>query len=550
MNDNNGFHTIIPVQTFDSDNIEDILNKFDELQKQNIISNSNFKDNKWLLHDEYSYVSLNFEINEKAYLEYYLAIFSINPDEFVSYMKTYAVMRIGDLALRTLQNLINDIRKMVQTPPDELMMAQDNYFTNPFRLSEFISLLPYDSLESDFLMDQIDCITDRHYAHSDSNQRSLATFDSYFLFNDIINDYWSSSELTQQERLFYYPLYLWWKITGVIPLRPREFILTPRKCLRKRKGKWYLRLRRNNLKGSNKKHAYKVKDDYYFCEYQIPDKLASEIKHYQDLSEKMGDSQLDTLFIPDIHYQKWERKKSHVNRYFTYVNLCTVLRYFFSEVVEGKYGLKVVDEREDRHLPEGCINYLYLGDTRHLALINIIAEGGTPVIAMMLAGHDHIDTASHYYSNITKLIDCKTYAQYRKVIQGSVQYAVSKPLNRSLITEKYTSLENGERCYSPSFMNNDFSDCVKAVGEYGEIGCCAVCTFHRNNTDYFHENSKYKENIERDCKYLERIIREVRIQKGNKEDILEACLKLHNSSYTYQKYLEEKEANNAKKTDN
>ena len=57
-------------------------------------------------------------------------------------------------------------------------------------------------------------------------QRSLAQFDSYFLFNDILSDFWKR-DISNDTRLFYYPIYLWWRITAIIPLRPKEFILTP-----------------------------------------------------------------------------------------------------------------------------------------------------------------------------------------------------------------------------------------------------------------------------------------------------------------------------------
>ena len=95
-----------------------------------------------------------------------------------------------------------------------------------------------------------------------------------------------------------------------------------------------------------------------------------------------------------------------------------VLKYFYNDVISGKYHLKIIDDRNLKHLNKGEIQRLHLGDTRHLALINIIADGGTPVLAMMLAGHDDINMASHYYSNITSLIECRTYAQYRKEKHG------------------------------------------------------------------------------------------------------------------------------------
>ena len=43
------------------------------------------------------------------------------------------------------------------------------------------------------------------------------------------------------------------------------------------------------------------------------------------------------------------------------------------------------------------INFIHIGDTRHIAMINLIAEGASPVTAMLLAGHDNITTSSHYF---------------------------------------------------------------------------------------------------------------------------------------------------------
>ena len=191
---------------------------------------------------------------------------------------------------------------------------------------------------------------------------------------------------------------------------------------------------------------------YYICEYQIPAQLANEVLGYINLTNNKGFSNLDTLFIPDVHYRKWEHSKSHRNRYFTYVNLCTVLRYFYNEVIVGKYRLKVVEVPVEGHLAHGTINRIHLGDTRHLALINIIAEGGTPVIAMVLAGHDQINTAAHYYSNIATLIECKTYAQYRKMIKGNIVYAISTPVSKEFITSKYIELSNRKE-FQDYFVN-------------------------------------------------------------------------------------------------
>lgn len=104
---------------------------------------------------------------------------------------------------------------------------------------------------------------------------------------------------------------------------------------------------------------------------------------------------------------------------FSYINLRTCLRYFFELIVQERYGYKIIYEANNSGLhDEKSIEYLHLGDTRHIALINLIAEGATPMVAMMLAGHDNPEMSAHYYSNIAQLIECRTYRAFKKLIKG------------------------------------------------------------------------------------------------------------------------------------
>ena len=40
-------------------------------------------------------------------------------------------------------------------------------------------------------------------------------------------------------------------------------------------------------------------------------------------------------------------------------------------------------------------------------MINLIAEGASPVTAMLLAGHEDVTTSSHYFSNLSQFIECR-----------------------------------------------------------------------------------------------------------------------------------------------
>lgn len=538
------FDTVLSTQYMNTDYITKAKNLFIEYRNQGIIISSDFSDSKWQFSDEYSHVGIYFNVNEFAYKSYYESCFNIPCVIFVDYLKTYVIFTMGDLVLTTLRNIVNDVKRILKYDPQEIYALSYEVFLNsPHRVNEFLSLLPEtdDPQKIERIMDTLDTIADIQHTDSNVRKRSLASFESYFLFNDIIKDYWEL-ELPENERLFFYPLYLWWMVTGVIPLRPREFILTPRRCLEKKKDGWYLRLCRNRIKGSEKKITYKINGDYFTVQYKIPDRLANEIIKYIEFTKKYESTELNTLFITDTHYQQWNQIKRLNSRYFTYINLNCVMRYFFHEIVEKRYGLRIIYDRQIKQLDDGCINYLYLGDTRHLALINIIAEGGTPVIAMMLAGHDNIEMSAHYYSNITSLIECRTYKQYRKVLKGNVIYEISKKIVSPLNIKDFVIIDDVGRCYSQVFQKNIFSDCKKVLGPQGEIGYCPNCTFYRKaaRKDFFKGDDLYKRRIEDDCKQLEKIVQQVRQQNGNSEEILQVMLRLQCSSHTYQQYCEEK----------
>lgn len=535
------FDTVIGILAMDNSCIDKGKEIFEQYKEKHVIIDSSFSDIRWQFSDEYSNVGIQFNFNEVSYNRHYKAIFDMPFSIFIDYVKTYVMFTMGKIILNTLRDTVNDIKRMITTAP-EGVDVDTLFITNPNRLIEFLSMLPVsetDNNERECFMNKIEELATVQYSSNPDNQRPLASFDSYFLFNDIINDYWNL-DLDREIRLFYFPLYLWWQITAIIPLRPREFILTPRNCLEEKQDGAYITLRRNKLKGGNSTVSYQIDEDYVKVQYKISKDVALQIKEYIRLTSDFAPTELETLFVSDTHYTHWGHVKHKNSRYFTYINLHCVLRYFFHDVIEGHYHLKVIHDRSTTHLNEGEINYLYLGDTRHLALINIIAEGGTPVLAMMLAGHENVEMSAHYYSNITHLIECRTYKQYRKVLKGNVSYNISPKITLPDTVRSCQILEDGGKCYSTEYSNGSIVDCVKAVGKNGEIGYCPECGFYSKKDRFSDDDGRYKRKIEDDCKFLKEMVRQVRLGITDKEDIIQALNRLQSSSVTYQKYFEQK----------
>lgn len=538
---NEKFTAVLAIVSLDSIDLQKARSTFFAYKKQRIILDGLFEDDVWPMCDDVARYKLDFSIDKAEFSELQ-AFLGISLDNFKLYMKFYVIVHLGVLSISTLQKIIYQIKQVVRCPVDDLETLSDNDgLVFAYRVSEFFSMLPQDNHENElnYILDRLDVIEDSVSTNSCSRQRSLAMFESYFKFNDILDRFWAECT-DMEEKLFFFPVWMWWHISGVVPMRPREFILTPRNCLSKIDGKPFLSIRKNNIKGSNKTKGYKISADYKLVKYQIPDKLAKEIEWYKNATDDFVGNELNTLFMGDPHYIKWSRSIPSNSRYFTYINLKTCLRYFFEEIIKNRYGYNIIYDREESiSVGEKDIDYLHLGDTRHLALINLIAEGATPMVAMMLAGHDNPEMSSHYYSNISTLIECRTYRQYKSLIKGKQHFTLSRSFgSNSLKVGKFVLLEGNNRCYSPKVLAGDYADCSKACGPAGELGFCQNCTYYRPEGKSFKDcKDIYRNRIYSECVNLADIVKKVRHGNGEPEEIAQVLLKLKDVEYSYQQYL-------------
>ena len=414
----------------DSLSVPSAKDRFHEFQRAGVIKdNCTFDDSKWYTTNEYANIGLYFDFNRFSYRKYEL-VFHLSFEDFTDYAKAYCISIFGKNELISIENTLLDIKHLLNKGYEEVCGEMSDlrlYSVN--RISDFLSLLVTDDNAEamERLISALDFYADIKYGSQKGfNQRELADFDSYFEFDDIIKDYWNS-DISPEDRFFYYPLYIWWILTAVIPLRPREFLLTERDCIYKNSdGRYHLKLRRNLLKGgAGGELSYKISDAYHTQPIPIPDYLGKIIEDYIIETDKYEHTAIDTLFVTDPHYRKWGQHKHSDSRFLTYMNMNTILKYFFKEIVHEKYGYTIVYDNGEVDHENKEIRYIHLGDTRHIAFINLMQEGATPVTAMLLGGHTNIEMASHYYSNVTQFIECQTYRQYRKCICGDVEYKLS-----------------------------------------------------------------------------------------------------------------------------
>lgn len=550
MTNNGHYSTIVAIPEIDETTINDARRQFFAYKGKRIVETGLFDDDKWMLSDERDRRGFDFTIDEAAFHDFSTKL-NITVSELKEFLKTFVVCNMGALSLTSLQHIILTIKRAVYTinkrgvpSLSELDMQWLNYVT------DFFAMLPTDGREEavDGLLEQCDDVLDQYCFSKNRTQRSLATFESYFRFHDILKRFWDEAT-DEDEKLFFFPVWLWWNVTGVVPMRPHEFVLTPRNCLEKLDGKYYFTIRKNKVKGSKKTKGYRINEDYQTARYQIPAELGEEIQWYLNKTSDCRTTDIDTLLVTETHYDMWKRKAPYTSRYFTYINLRTCLRYYYKQILQERYGYRVLVDYDGSILPEDdVIEYIRLGDTRHIALINLIAEGASPVTAMLLAGHDNPEMSAHYYSNISTLVECRVYRQYQKMITGGQVYALSGPQSNLCVGES-VPCSYGGYCYSRKVRDDDYSECYKVIGPTGEMGYCPNCDYYRNDDKGFYDAKKlYVKRIENEGKLLNEIVKQVRKGHGDMEDIASVLNRLNGATYSYERYLlETMEAENGKK---
>ena len=257
------------------------------------------------------------------------------------------------------------------------------------------------------------------------------------------------------------------------------------------------------------RHGYKISEDYELCSYEITAELYTAISQYRTLISKEDRPAIGTLLIPE---------RNVPSGYFSLHQMRRRLKAFCREVLhDGSYPI-------------------HLGDTRHLAMVNLILSGGSPVVCRELAGHEDIDISSHYYSNMSMVVESIVTSRFRgwdpsSALDGQKRYYLSLP-------EKRFRVENGWCDHLP-VAAGDVSECVRSYVPGGQIGNCLACTHFYADRKGMRLKilDKAKKQVDEDGIYLMQMIELVRKSLGYEEDIDQALLRIRSSGDRYGKLL-------------
>ncbi|MCI7603995.1 MAG: hypothetical protein MSS90_07525 [Blautia massiliensis] len=498
LQEHEGYTKIFLFHELDAETKRNAGERFREYKDRGVIRSGSFYAEEWLLYDEVKRRHLKFRVTDGSIQEWT----GCTDGCYLDYVRAYVVLLLGLLSVNTIAEICKTLIRLGSTSFDEAC-SWDVYTLHVLR---FLGMIPDSPGYIGPVMERIE--ENRTLDGWGKKPRKLAGFRFFLRFERMVVSFWETAD--DDRKAYFFPIYLWWRLTSILPLRATEFLLLPRECIRKKDEKWILTVRRTRLKKGMQKVGYTIDSDFSLHDYEVPEWMAKEILAYKDKSNKNSTHSQDTLFEP---------VRRTALGYMTYDQMRRKLAEFREEVSGD---------------PDYPVN---LGDTRHLAMINLILSGGSPVVCRELAGHESIDISSNYYANLSTVVESAVYEKYREhrgtlSLEGSLRL---RPGDHSgMIKVKEGS------CDFTRVADGDISECMKSFGRNGKFGDCRNCIHFYPDKDGLRLTMKdgFREKVDEDGIFLMEMIEQVRRGNGEQEDIRAALLRLQNSSAAYRKILE------------
>lgn len=393
--------------TYTHEQYEDFLR---ELIEDGQLKEATFKENEWCLIDEFGgrrKIKFPFEFNHKinnlvkyyAILKFKIQRTTATHTQFCVNGVNYIIQKTKFFNLNQLVDFRNELNTWSTIDKIKTVSAKEFLkFTQIDNGEEY-----YDALNS------IDV--------PDYGSRLLPSYKSIMIFDYIVNDFILNG--SDDLKLRYYPILIWWQLTKIIPLRPIELSLLQRDWLYKKNGSYFIKIeRRKKRQGQLSSHNIPP-----LKEFEISEELFFLIHRYIELGRAFNDAPyiLDYAFIK--HNLNQKIRKTRVNRKFAdNKTLGRNLRQrFFEEIVSNQYGYTVIpkqDEELDYFSNE--IEMIDLGDTRHIAICSMMLQGMNELTIAQIAGHRNLTEQIGYCNHLDSYATAYTH-RMAKSFQNSIK---------------------------------------------------------------------------------------------------------------------------------
>ncbi|WP_050180979.1 site-specific integrase [Domibacillus robiginosus] len=259
--------------------------------------------------------------------------------------------------------------------------------------------------------------------------RQLPSPHDVLTFSWVLEDSFKKNNKKNNFYFKYYPIFIWWSLSTLIPMRPSEFCAIKRDTLSEENNRYYIKLPR--IKQKNNSHKVQIVD-----KIAIPQELYAQLQDYILSTDSFGTTET-LISYPSIKSKKATKGKIHFENRFRYNNLHFLLEEFYNQVIEKEYEMDYMQR-------------IRLGDTRHFAFLNLMRQGYHPVEIARLGGHTSLQAQYHYQQHTEYWIDVETLQlmhrlNFQKKINKNNDYSTgnhSYHLDDEFIREKVLKSNN------------------------------------------------------------------------------------------------------------
>jgi len=458
-------------------NIEDSIATskeiLEEIMNENSHNSCEFESNNWRIFHNTSNTALNFDFNKISENITFIPRFNNQyKKEFLIVIKCWVASLLNILDIYSVHRYMRYLKRIIKVsegfnPIENSINATKEYILKiekNEKHSAFITCIGvinfldyYNDIDKNETYTKLFFNLKQELGTS-YNVRTLPPPKDVFLFDKIVNDYFKSLDRNSYEYIFYFPIYLWWNITNIIPLRPFEFCGIERSRLPKKEGKFYIKLPRSTAKGVKGKNKNRIQ---IIDTLMIPNHLGLDIEQYIDSTNQLGETKtlLSYNACRKAHEKLFDNKlmtKSHTSdsTIYTINDLFRLINKFYDDIVGLRYGYSVRPRKEQSNL--AIINKdtkfditdrISPGDTRHFAFLNLMRQGYNPIEIARMGGHTKINSQYHYHQHKEFLIDIDILKLMSKFSYES-NFKQQNPNDNNSIMLKLTAQTTFDTTYS------------------------------------------------------------------------------------------------------
>ncbi|MDN4081285.1 hypothetical protein QYF52_25505 [Paenibacillus polymyxa] len=288
--------------------------------------------------------------------------------------------------------------------------------------------------------------------------RGLPDYKDILTFDEHIIDFFSYISY-EEEHVRFFPVYIWWKLTNVIPIRVIEFLTLRKNCIeQKNDGTYWINIPREKKQADS---PFKI---------DVTDRLEINYEMYSIINKYIGI--LESLHIHSEYLIPFDAYVRYVIRPYQTIQQ----RKGKQNRLIDKYLQRLIDDFYNEIIQDESVEKITCGDTRHFAIMNMFLQGFNMLSIARMAGHDTLGVQQNYYSHIDHYIQSQVYLMAQEKSKGAFKKNIGAPLigkTRELIDRgkiyEYEDLLN--------FRSTNYGFCSYQKADFPE-GCaedCRVC---------------------------------------------------------------------------